>query len=602
MRISPTIDLSIYALKTIINLMLAQAQECVWQKAAMDQLRDGTIARLAIKIANFYDAAYELASNSSIQNVFPKNWLQHMQIKALHFHAAAHFRKSCECISKNKYGEEIARLQLANGYVKHACELLKTFLGVNSSVIHDLKSLQQIIQTNLARAEKDNDLIYLEQIPSATSLPPIQQFEMVQPIAPPEVADPVSLMLNYNSSNNNNEQQQSDGVAHPIIGLPLFQKLVPFAVHQAASVYVDRKERIIKEDIIGRLDELTEVFESTLQSLNISAILAVTANEQVDGLPDLLLKQATDIRNEGGSKALYDNWQRVQKACGTNSELLEMAFNELDDEHELDEELRQKFGNAWNRPPSQTLTEQLVAQGQKHRMTLVSAQRADEIVRKKLDKWAKIIDVFMLSDEELEQSIPSGYDDDDSDNETGDGQQNQRQGLSKKLRDLVMEMQDHRKIRKGIKDQAKRVSNSDDISPALLKKAAELTAKSPVIKIDPAQFEDLFVENLRKYDTFLMKVDEEDEKQGQLLKDIANIHQAWQTNQLNKSSSSRREKALQNLNQAYAMFKEIKINLSEGLKFYDDHTKGLINFRDNCRNYCYMRKNESYDMISKLGG
>lgn len=202
-------------------------------------------------------------------------------------------------------------------------------------------------------------------------------------------------------------------------------------------------------------------------------------------------------------------------------------------------------------------------------MTLVSAQKADEIVRKKLDKWAKIIDVFMLSDEELEQSIPSNYDDDDDNGQIGKVQKNEKQRLSTKLRDLVVEMQEHRKIRKVIKDQAKRVSNSDDISPALLKKAAELTAKSPVIKIDPAQFEDLFVENLRKYDTFLMKVDEEDEKQGQLLKEIANIHREWESCQLNnKSVSSRRDKALQNLNQAYAMYKEIKVNLSEGLKVY----------------------------------
>jgi programmed cell death 6-interacting protein len=250
MRISPTVDLSTYALKALVNLMLAQAQECVWQKAAMDQLRDGTIARLAIKIANFYDAAYELATNSSIQSVFPRPWLTHMQVKTLHFNAAAQFRKSCECISKNRYGEEIARLQLANGYVKRAFEMLRS---VSPSVVNDLKSLQQIIQTNLARAVKDNDVIYLEQIPSPSALPPIQQFEMVQPEAPADVLDPVSLMLN--------NEQRSDSLPHPVIGLPLFQKLVPFAVHQAASVYVDRKERIIKEDIIGRLDELTEVFD-----------------------------------------------------------------------------------------------------------------------------------------------------------------------------------------------------------------------------------------------------------------------------------------------------------------------------------------------------
>ncbi|KAI8066823.1 ALIX V-shaped domain binding to HIV-domain-containing protein [Gongronella butleri] len=589
MRMSPPIDMSGYALKTLINLMLAQAQECVWQKAAMDQLRDGTIARLAIKIANYYDAAYELASNSSIQGVFPRPWLTHMQIKALHFHAGAQFRKSCECISKNKYGEEIARLQLAQGHVRRAFELLQSWFsnhaaGVSQPVVNDLKSLQQIIQTNLNRAVKDNDVIYLEQIPSPSALPPIQQFEMVQPEPPQPVVDPVSLMLS--------NERQADALPHPVIGLPLFQKLVPFAVHQAASVYVDRKERMIKDDIVGRLDELTQVYDSTLQSLNLTSLLFQQQQRDTpEGLPTILLQQAADIRSERGSAALYDLWQRVQQASAQNAKMLEDAFNVLDDEQELDDELRQRYGQEWTRVPSQKLTEPLVAQGQKHRNTLLSAQKADEIVRKKLDKWAKIIDVLMLSDEELDRSIPSDHQ--GSDHASDANGHPAPAAQLKRLKDLWDDMEEHRKIRKAIKDQAKRMANADDISPSLLKKAAELTAKSPVIKIDPAQFEDLFVEHLRKYDTYLMKVDQEDECQAQVLRDMSQLHRDYLTALPSASEPSKRDKALQNLSQAYSMFKEIKVNLNEGMKFYEDHAKGLMSFRDNCRDYCHMRQSEA---------
>lgn len=266
MRVSPTADMSPYALQTLINLMLAQAQECVWQKAAMDGLRDGTIARLSLKISEFYDAACEFATNSSIQNIYPKVWIAHMQIKALHFNAAAQFRKSCECISQDKYGEEVSRLQVASDYVRRAFEIIRltgygssgnssnsrTSGGGSVAVVNDLKSLQQILATNLARAEKDNDVIYLELVPLPSALPAILKTQMVKAIAPPEVSDPVSLMLN--------NEVRGDSLPHPVIGLPLFQKLVPFAVHQAASVYVDRKERVIKEDIINKLEELTGVY------------------------------------------------------------------------------------------------------------------------------------------------------------------------------------------------------------------------------------------------------------------------------------------------------------------------------------------------------
>lgn len=221
----------------------------------MDQLRDGTIARVAIKIAEYYDAAHELATHSSTQNVYSKVWLTHMQVKAHHFTAAAQFRKACECISQNKYGEEVARLREASSLVKGVFDMIKSVFGgpvVSEAVISDLRSLQQIIQTNLARAEKDNDLIYLEVVPSSSALPPIQKSDMVRAIAPPEVADPVALMMS--------NERRAEVMPHPIIGLPLFQKLVPFAVHQAASVYVDRKERVIKEDVVGRLEEMTAVY------------------------------------------------------------------------------------------------------------------------------------------------------------------------------------------------------------------------------------------------------------------------------------------------------------------------------------------------------
>ncbi|KAI7851287.1 ALIX V-shaped domain binding to HIV-domain-containing protein [Circinella umbellata] len=589
MRIPPTSDMSTAALQTLINLMLAQAQECVWQRAAMDQLRDGTIARLAIKIAEFYDAAYELATNSSTQNVFPKQWLTHMQVKALHFNAASQFRKACECISQNKYGEEVARLQIAHSLVKRGFDLLKSYFPFSSSassgstyispaVVSDLKSLQQIIQTNLARAEKDNDVIYLEAIPSPSALPAIQKSEMVKPVAPQEISDPVALMLS--------NERRVDTPPHPVIGLPLFQKLVPFAVHQAASVYVDRKERVIKEDIIARLEELSAVYHSSIQSLNLSATLA--GFEQTAGLPGPLRNQASEVRNEGGSQALYDMWEKVQQASSKNTGLLEDAFNALDEEQENDESYRSQYREQWNRPESHAFTSQLVSQGQQHRSTLMSAQKADQTVFGKLETWAKIIDVLALPEQELEQSVPGANNDDEA--------QSGKEAIEQ-LRNLLDEMDDHLIARRQIADRARKLSNADDISPVLLKKAAQITAKSPVVKIDPAQFEELFVDELRKYDDILMEIDRQDERQGQVLREMARVHQEYSRSRESGSATAKRERALQNLSQAYLKFKEIKMNLQDGLKFYTDHARGLVTLRENCLKYCYHRSAQADQLV-----
>ncbi|KAI8362722.1 BRO1-like domain-containing protein [Choanephora cucurbitarum] len=582
MRIGPTVDLSTYALQTLINLMLAQAQECVWQKAAMDQLRDGTIARLALQVASFYEAAYELASNSAIQTVYSKSWIVHMQIKALHFEAAAQFRKSCECISQDKYGQEVARLQLSSDCVRRAFDLAKAN-RFQSAIMNDLKSLQQIISTNLARAEKDNDMIYLETIPSPSSLPTILKTQMVKATAPPEISDPVSLMMHAEKSN----------LPHPLIGLPLFQKLVPFAVHQAASVYVDRKERLVKEDIISRLEELTGVYHSSIESLGLPALLATVTSKT--GLPDSILKQAAEVRSEGGSQSLYAIWEQVQKASSSNTEILEEAFNALDEEHESDEAMRAKFGDNWRRPESNRLTQQLAAQGQKHRQTLLSAQKADLIVRSKLDTWANIIDVLTLTREELENFIPSL-----DENDQGEPI-NSSQDCLLRIKRLVEDMNQNMRVRKELIEKAKRTSNADDISAALLKKAADLTAKSPIVKIEPAQFEDMFIEELRKYDQLIMAVDQQDEQQSMILRQLNEAYHQYQarSKDINNShgAKAKRDKALQNLTQAYYKFREIKTNLSEGLKFYGEHAKGLIQLCDTCKDYAARRQAESDQMI-----
>lgn len=196
----------------------------------------------------------------------------------------------------------------------------------------------------------------------------------------------------------------------------------------------------------------------------------------------------------------------------------------------------------------------MVNQGQKHRQTLTSAQKADIVVRSKLDTWSKIIDVLTITKEELEDSIPS-------DDRNEDSQESQLLRLKR----LVEDMNQHLKLRRNLIDQVKRASNADDISPALLKKAAELTAKSPTVKIEAAQFEELFIDGLRKYDSFVMTVDKEDEQQNAILRQLNDAYNQYLSRTPNRGSA-KREKALQNLHQAYLKYREIKTNLSEGLK------------------------------------
>ena len=55
----------------------------------------------------------------------------------MHFEAAAQYRLSQEDLEKSRYGEEIARLRVAEGLVKKGLDVNKK--GVSDAVISDLK-------------------------------------------------------------------------------------------------------------------------------------------------------------------------------------------------------------------------------------------------------------------------------------------------------------------------------------------------------------------------------------------------------------------------------------------------------------------------------
>lgn len=235
LRASPPEDMDDMTLQSLEQLLLAQAQECFWQKAIKDGLKDASIARLAAKVSDFYGDASEFAVKS---NAISVDWIHHMTAKHHHFAAAAQYRQSLDCLEKRKYGEEVARLRDSLSCVNEA---LKESRWINRVVLGDLNGLKARVSEDLKRADKDNDVIYLQAVPPKSELKSIDRASMVVAKAPSQVTDAISML----------------GDNGPL-GQPLFSKLVPYAVHIAASIYSDRRDRLVNETIIGELESMTD--------------------------------------------------------------------------------------------------------------------------------------------------------------------------------------------------------------------------------------------------------------------------------------------------------------------------------------------------------
>ena len=239
--------MDIITLESLQQLLLAQAQECFWSKAVKDGLKDSLIAKLAAKVCDFYDKAAEYGTRSDIIST---DWIHHMTAKHHHFAAAAQYRASLDCLDKRRYGEEIARLRDSLVCVNEA---LKESRWINKTVLGDLNGLKARVTEDLKRAEKDNDVIYLNLVPPKSELRTLDRAGMATARIPQDVSDPYSTLDGKGSFNQ-----------------PLFAKLVPYAVHVAVSIYDERKERLINtkvldelEGLINKLREYAQLFPTT---------------------------------------------------------------------------------------------------------------------------------------------------------------------------------------------------------------------------------------------------------------------------------------------------------------------------------------------------
>lgn len=235
LRTSPPEDMDEVTLQSLELLLLGQGQECFWQKAVKDGLKDVSIAKLAAKVSDFYGDAGDLAVKS---NAISTDWIHHMTAKHHHFAAAAQFRQALDCLEKRKYGEEVARLRDCLVCVG---EGLKEQRWINRTVLGDLNGLKSRVVEDLKRAEKDNDIIYINPVPPKSELKTIERASMVLAKAPSQVTDAISML----------------GDNGPL-GQPLFSKLVPYAVHIAASIYTDRRDRLVNDTLIGELESMSD--------------------------------------------------------------------------------------------------------------------------------------------------------------------------------------------------------------------------------------------------------------------------------------------------------------------------------------------------------
>ncbi|KAJ5718144.1 hypothetical protein N7488_003790 [Penicillium malachiteum] len=567
LRASPPEDMDEMTLQSLEQLLLAQGQECFWQKAVKDGLKDVSIARLAAKVSDFYGDAGDLAVKS---NAISTDWIHHMTAKNHHFAAAAQFRQSLDCLEKRKYGEEVARLRDSLNCVN---EGLKESRWINRTVLGDLNGLKSRVAEDLKRAEKDNDMIYLSPVPPKSELKSIDRASMVAAKAPSQVTDAISML----------------GSRGPL-GLPLFAKLVPYAVHIAASIYTDRRDRLINESLVGELESMTDKLRDLLSSLNLPGSLQ--ALEKPLGLPPTLVSHAEEMRQQDGLNRLRRSVEDTAKVKANDRAIYNEGVELLAAEKAENDAACRKYGtDRWNRETSEKGNTKVYTTLKDINGYFTSAQSSDELVDRKLRDSESVFLVLTGSNRDLESYVPS------SRRATIPLELERESAKLRSCLSDVSRMENRRRRRiQTLKDKAR----ADDIHPALLNETARLEREFPMQAIQASQFEDLFEEQLRYYDSDRDMLTQEQKEQDQLADQVREANQAFTRAHKGDTSTKERETALQDLENGYLKYKEIISNLEVGRKFYNDLAKIVSRFRDDAKAYVHQRRMEASQLEADI--
>lgn len=186
--------ISASVLRMMIMLMLAQAQLCFYEKSVRDRkaglMKPAIIAKLAAQTSHFYRASADLSKKDYCGTYIDASWSNHADFQHKCFAAAAEYWQSQAVREEAQsrgcgYGEEIARLLRATGMLKQAIDAA-TASKLGPSLINGAAALRRTVDAAKAAAEKDNNTVYMEQIPADSSLSPVPPVAMAKPLQLPE--------------------------------------------------------------------------------------------------------------------------------------------------------------------------------------------------------------------------------------------------------------------------------------------------------------------------------------------------------------------------------------------------------------------------------
>ncbi|KAL1956128.1 hypothetical protein VTO42DRAFT_7647 [Malbranchea cinnamomea] len=606
---APSADLSRDTVKTLINIMLAQAQEVFLEKQITGGKKPGFLAKLGSQAAYLYSQALEGVQENVSKGIFEKVWSTLIQIKASHLASLAGYYQAIADDEGGLHGVAVARLQLASKQSSTALSLAKSFptsppngsnLGSDTgpALIEITKRQHSLIQDKLASFVRDNDFIYHQPVPTETTLSPIAKL-------PAAKAIPVS------------ELYQGQDIQR-IIGPDIFQRIVPMSVTESASLYDEEKAKLVRAEA-EKVEAANGEMAASLDYLKLPGSLNILKGgiAQEMEVDEEFKSWCEEIAGQDPFRPTLDSLQEEkQKILDT----LEQCTKQLDREESVCEKMRSKYGADWTQQPSSRLTSTLRSDIRTYRETIDQASATDSQLLVTLRQHEAELDEMRAAGESGEADVlfqqamikagaghgrsksTSGRSStgpvegsllDEVDDEGAPSVAEQIAKVEELLRKLNLVKRDRMQTLKDLKEKV----HNDDISNVLILNKKALAN----------QEEQLFQTELEKFRPHQNRLLQTNHKQTALLKELTKVYGDLLQDKRVRAEQSKyealtrqRNAAMSKYKKSYKAFKELINGLGQAQAFYMQMKESVDSLFRNVETFVNNRRSEGAQLLSQI--
>ncbi|CCC08287.1 unnamed protein product [Sordaria macrospora k-hell] len=562
---APSSDLSRETVKTLISIMLAQAQEVFLEKQIADQKKNGLLAKLSSQAAALYAQAVEGVQENVTKAIFEKVWLSMVQIKLNFMNSLAQYYQALADEDANSAPELESDLRL------------RTHPG-------------RCDQETPRNSQGKNDMIYHQPVPAEASVTPVPKLPAAKPI-------PVSELY-------------AGQDIQRITGPDLFAKIVPLAVTESASLYDEEKAKLVRAET-ERVETANSEMAASLDYLRLPGALQVLKGGfDQDILPDEDFRTwCVDVADHENPHKIFEYLHTEKQAIST---ILDKSSRQLDMEESVCEKMRSKYDAEWTQQPSSRLTTTLRTDIRRYREALEVAAKSDGQLATKLRaneneldemrqaaSHGEIDELFQRAVKKLRKSNPNSpatVEPNLLDADFDDGGPSVVEQIQK-VEDILKKLSLVKKERLQVLQDLKAKAHSDDISQILI-----LNKKSI------ANYEQqLFQQELEKFRPHQNRLVQASHKQAALMRELTVTFNNLLQDKRVRADQSRyesvqrsRASVINKYKRAYQEFLDLEAGLQSAKNWYKDMRQEAESLEKNVEAFVNNRRAEGAQLLNQI--